>query len=169
MYFRFAVTALLTLLLSISGLTAATAAETEVMTKKRAGEYYLTQVCRDNVAANRFHRAMCRGEDSVSAQEMRGERLRDTKEAASHTSLVAYRSARRLANPPAGWPEVARRDIARMVDSDMIVSNRYEAIGRALGAQQVFRRYDRLMETYHVGVRVSKRIRLALNLPRNGC
>lgn len=163
--------ALLVTLIGSFGLAltpAAAQARTEMSTAE-ASELYLSQACRINRALVRFSNAMFAGRDRVTAKQMRGDRLRRTKRAAYDVSTAYYGSARRLSNPPAEWPAQVAGLVHRMVEIDLVTSDRFDRLGASGGAQQVFRRYDRAYDAVDDGIKLSKRIRLGLNMPRNGC
>jgi hypothetical protein len=164
---RLALTAVVLMCLSLLSPTAAQAREE--MSLEQAAETYLAQVCRQNRAAERFDRAMFGSRNEVTAKQMRGDRLRRTKRAAIDAGAVMYESARKLANVPSDWPAAVATMVARHINNDLVVSDRFEDLGAAGGAQQVFRRYNRVVAAWNRGAELSKRIRLELNLPRNGC
>ena len=87
--------------------TATTAAAGSAMSETRAGNYYLRHACTANRAESRFYRVMFRGERRVTAEEMKGERLRRTKRAAARASNKLFRFARALTI----LPQLGRRTL----------------------------------------------------------
>ena len=67
--------------------TATTAAAGSAMSQTRAGNYYLRHACTANRAESRFYRVMFRGERRVTAEEMKGERLRRTNRPAARLQI----------------------------------------------------------------------------------
>ncbi len=82
----------------------AASASASAMSDDYAGRYYLAHMCPGNTAWQRLERVMFKGKSTVTAKQMHGKRLRQTRRALSNFQRVEYNGGRALLNPPLDWP-----------------------------------------------------------------
>ena len=139
------------------------------MTQREAKDTYLAAICPTNVAHERLHWALFRGQDHFFAKDLQGKRLQRVRARLLEVERAEFRGARKLLNPPDAWPtNRSHRAVERVADAMLDMSHVAARLRSVKGQRFVKVWNNRFLPTGNRVARLSREARAELGLPSNG-
>lgn len=153
-------------LLSVTS-TSASARVDEEMTQQQAGREYLDIACNEYDARGLYLSRVWKGRDRIQPAEVR-RRLPELRRHAAALSRSESNTARRLFNPPAGWPLDVASEVRTIANQFLRFGNLLGRQGSAYSAGEWLRLNARVIGVVDDLTNMARKLRAKLNLPPPG-